>query len=223
MSCEQYQRNDQNSDLDLCGDETTFPHMGHGEANTGLLKRLGQAKPSITRGMQTVILFDVNRIRPRAYIHRHKCHMNQLNLPQGPNECMLLMHQINRLVEGQPGNCKKIFRSKPHSTWDNFFSGDKIFEWLGTNGFVATMTCQCDRLSTEIDKKYLHKKTDTSPRTKVARFMHPIVAVKNTDKYNRVHISFQSTSSCNISTVNALNSCTLYLCAKEKGQEQKRK
>ena len=53
--------------------------------------------------------------------------------------------------------------------------------------------------------------------------MNPIVAVKNTERYTRAHISFQSTSSCNISTVNALNSCTLYLRAKEKGQEQKRK
>jgi hypothetical protein len=75
----------QTADLDLCGDETTFPHMGYREANTGLLKTLGQAKPGSNRGMQTVILFDVNRIRPRAYIHRHKCHMNQLNLPQDPN------------------------------------------------------------------------------------------------------------------------------------------
>jgi len=38
------------ADLDLCGDETTYAHMGYGESNTGLLKRLGQIKPGVTTG-----------------------------------------------------------------------------------------------------------------------------------------------------------------------------
>ena len=76
------------ADSDLCGDETTFPHMGYGESNTGLLKRLGQTKPGITRGMQTVMVFDVHRIRPRAYLHRHKLHLNPMKLPSGCNERM---------------------------------------------------------------------------------------------------------------------------------------
>ena len=38
-------------DLDLCGDETTIAHNGYGEANTGLLKWLGQTNPGVTRGM----------------------------------------------------------------------------------------------------------------------------------------------------------------------------
>ena len=94
--------------LDLCGDETTFSHMGYGESNTGLLKRLGQTKPGITRGMQTVMLFDVGRNRPRAYLHRHKLHPNPLKMASGPNECKILLEKISGMVEGSPGNKKKI-------------------------------------------------------------------------------------------------------------------
>ena len=49
------------AELDLCCDETTFSHMGYGEANTGLLKRHGQTKSGVIRGMQTILLFDVHR------------------------------------------------------------------------------------------------------------------------------------------------------------------
>ena len=36
--------------------------------------------------------------------------------------------------------------------------------------------------------------------------------------YTRVHVSFQSTSSCNITTVNALNSCKASIRKKERGR-----
>ena len=219
------------ADLDLCGDETTFSHMGYGEPNTGLLKRLGQTKPGITRGMQTVMLFDAHRNYPRAYLHRHKLHPNPLKLPSGPNECRLLLEQIDKMVVGANSNQKKIFREKPHSTWDNYFSGDAIFDWIGKNGFSCTMTCRRDRFPKEIPKQYLQvKKTDTSRRTKVARFQDPIVAVKvskcspDSDKtFERAHISFQSTSSCNIATVNALNGCKFSVRAKQRGKNKDNK
>ena len=41
--------------LDLCGDETSFGHQGHGEPDSGLLVTV-KGKPKITKGMQTVIL-----------------------------------------------------------------------------------------------------------------------------------------------------------------------
>ena len=211
-------------DSDLCGDETTFPHMGYGEANTGLLKRLGQTKPGITRGMQTVMIFDVNRIRPRAYLHRHKCHPNPNKFPTGCNELFLLMQKINKLCVGSVGNGPKIFRVKPHSTWDNYFSGDGILDWLGTNGFGATMTCRRDRLPAKIKGEYLHKKkTLVTPQTKVARFLNPIVATKTTDCYERVHTSFQSTSSCNITSVNGIAQCSKYLRKKQRGQKDNKR
>jgi hypothetical protein len=53
------------------------------------------------------------------------------------------------MVEGERGNglCK-IFTVKPHSTWDNHFSGDFIFDWMGRKGFPGSMTVRQDRLPT---------------------------------------------------------------------------
>ena len=42
------------ADLDLCGDETTWAHMGYGEAGTSILCRI-MGKPGVTKGGQTVI------------------------------------------------------------------------------------------------------------------------------------------------------------------------
>ena len=48
--------------------------------------------------------------------------------------------------------------------------------------------------------------------TKSARFFEPIIAVKNDLKcFQRVFVSFQSTSSCNIPSVNSLNECTNFV------------
>ena len=67
------------------------------------------------------------------------------------------------------------------------------------------------------------KKIDTKARSKAARFREPIKMVKYVHAlgglaaYERVHTSFQSTSSCNISTVNALNECILWIRKMERG------
>ena len=52
--------------------------------------------------------------------------------------------------EGEEGYEKKIFRENPHSTWDNYFSGDHIMDELGGIVFGATMTCRRYRLPGEI-------------------------------------------------------------------------
>ena len=216
------------AELDMTGDETTWGHGGFGEAGSGLTGRI-QGKPGVSKGGQTVIVSDVHRIRPRAYIHRHKLYTKPAGwTAMGPYEVRLIMEKITPMVQGEesvPG-VKKIYPTKPHSTWDNYFSGDGIMGWMGENGFGATMTCRRDRLPKDIKGEYLHKKkTDDSIRTKVARFHKPIVAVKGVEAtedgkkaYQRVHVSFQSTSSCNISTVNALNGCQLQVQRRERGR-----
>ena len=109
------------------------------------------------------------------------------------------------------GSTKKVFQVKPHTIWDKYFPGDLVMDWLGKNGFGATMTCRRDRLPSGVPNHYLHKKTDTKARSKAARFHETINMVKyvhivrGLTVYERVHTPFQSTSSCNISTVNALN------------------
>ena len=74
------------ADLDLCGYKTTSSHNGYSETGSGLCKRMGQMKPGITRVIQTVMLFDINIIRPRAYLHRHKHHTNKSSWSSGHNE-----------------------------------------------------------------------------------------------------------------------------------------
>jgi hypothetical protein len=99
-------------------------------------------------------------------------------------------------------------------------------DWLGKNGFGATMTCRRDRLPGGVPGEYFHKKkTGTGPVTKAARFLQPVVAVlkkqvpaNEGSNYTRVHCSFQSTSSCNFTTVNALNRCKLDVRRRERGR-----
>jgi hypothetical protein len=218
------------AELDLCGDETTYGHMGFGEPGSGLVARI-MGKPGISKGGQIVLVSDASRNRPRIYMHRHKCHDKYDGwTKQGPAEVRRLMEIITPRIKGEAeiAGLRQIFMERPHSTWDNFFSGDQIFNWLGERGFAATMTCRRDRLPSGVPKEYLHaKKTVSDTRSRAARFNEPVTAVKQTlftlddtvrMPYKRVHVSFQSTSSTNISTVNALNSNKLFVVKKERGQ-----
>ena len=116
------------------------------------------------------------------------------------------------------GGTRKVFREKPHKTRDKYFSGDIVMDWLGQNGFGATMTCWSGRLTSGAKKQYLHKKkTDTKAQSKAAQSNQPINMVKVVPAvgllkaYQRIDTSFQSNSSCNTLTVNALNECILWL------------
>ena len=234
------------ADLDLCGDETTWAHNGFGEAGTGLLSRV-MGKPGVTKGGQIVLLADAYRNRPRAYLHRHKCHKPIEGFTrQGPLEVRMIMEDLKWLVkDGESDGRRQIFMEKPHSTWDNFFSGDDINNWIGLNGFGTTMTCRRDRLPKGLPNYFFHK-ISTAPgdfKARVARFNNPITVVKHVSmtpaqaaqgtegqpatppiNYTKVHVTFQSTSSCNISTVNALNQNSLFVVQKERGSgKQKRK
>ena len=121
-------------------------------------------------------------------------------------------------------NRMTLWNELPHFTWDNYFSGDQIFDFMGNEGFGALMTCRRDRLPSGIPEKYISKKkTDTGERSKVARFNRPIVLVHKSEVYQRVHVSFQSTSSCSLSSVNSLPKTSLYVAQRERGRgEQKR-
>ena len=73
-----------------------------------------------------------------------------------------------------------------------------------------------------------NKKLILLKKNKVARFFQLVVAVKEVEatnehgEYRRVHVSFQSTSSCNISTVNALSKCELSVSKRERERERER-
>lgn len=132
--------------LDLCGDETTFGHGGFGEPGSGLWSRL-TGKP-VTKGGQTVLVTDCHRVRPRAYSHRHKLHPcpDGWEKYQGPLEVKRIVDMIKPMCRPEPlvPGVRQIFDGYPHFTWDNHFSGDRIMDYLGENGFGATMTCRRD-------------------------------------------------------------------------------
>ena len=106
---------------------------------------------------------DVNRMRPRAYLHWHKLHEKPTDwTASGPLEVRRIMEKVSKMVmdgeDTKDGSTKTLFREKPHTTWDNYFSGDLVMDWLGQNGFGATMTCQCDLLPSGVTNQYLHFK-----------------------------------------------------------------
>ena len=173
-------------------------------------------------------MMGVHRFRPRAYVHRHKLYERPTGYSrEGPNEVRMLMDKINVLVQSE-GNTDGIFKKPPHMTLDNYFVDSKIWNDIGKFGYASTSTCRRDLLPGDIiPPHYWHKKeTDASVRSKVARYLHPVVGVKRVpqneetgDKaYKTVHTSFQSTSSCNITYVNSLSKCELSVSKRERGR-----
>ena len=69
-------------------------------------------------------------------------------------------------------------------------------------------------------------KIDIGPMSRAARFEQPIITVKdikfppssNKKDYMIVHVSFQSTGSTNITTINALKQVELYVTKRERGK-----
>lgn len=219
------------ADDDLCIDETTWAYAGYGGPAVARIK----GKPGINKGGQTEMTYDVNWHYPRGYIHRHSLVKKDPRFTtQGPNEVFLLCEQVKSIlnIEGSDDHYNtdgswKIFDRLPHITADNHFSGDAIAKYMGEEGFGYTCTTRRDRLPSAIDKKYLNalKQMDTSSNhLKVACYENPIVAVKrvesleSTKAYTHCLVSFQSTGTTNITCINALPSCKLYVTTKEQGQ-----
>ena len=206
--------------LDLCLDETTWANMSYGGE---VLFRV-KGKPGVTKGGQVVMVYDVNRKYPLAHFHRHSLQPRPSPFTQqGPSEVYGLFNKLNPLVLGNEQDDddkrRQIFSQPPHLVADNHFSGDAVMEFLGRNGWAATITCRRDRLIKEIDKKYFnHEKKNVDKRSKVARYENPIIFSKTVEPdpgsgakgYERTHTSFQSTGSTNVSQVNAENNIFLY-------------
>ena len=134
----------------------------------------------MTKGGHTCIISDSHRVIPRAYMHRHKLHEKPEGwLSMGPIECNTMLDKMEPMIYGMSGEEKNLFSCYPHLTWDNYFSGDQIMNFAGEKEFGLTMTCQRDRLPKDVLGIYFHKeKTDVKMKSKVARFFHPVVEVK---------------------------------------------
>ena len=64
---------------------------------------------------------------------------------------------------------------------------------------------------------------EANDRTKYARYQQPIVIVKKGFGYDLVLTSFQSTSSCNIMNVNAINANSNFVEARARGRRDKKR
>ena len=71
------------------------------------------------KGIQTVLVSDVHRIRYREYRYRHKLHVNHpgCNL-WGNIEVKEIMEVMKLMVEGEEGEERQILCEHPHSTWE---------------------------------------------------------------------------------------------------------
>ena len=101
---------------------------------------------------QTVPVSELHQIRLHEYRHRHKFHVK----PHGWNawgkiEMREIMEVMKLMVEGEEGDEKKIFFEHPQSTWENYFSGDQIMNWICGNEFGATIMFRRDRLPGDIE------------------------------------------------------------------------
>ena len=119
--------------------------------------------PGVLKGGHIFMVSDVNQMRPRAYLHRHKLHVKPTDwTASGPLEVRRIMEKVSRMVmygeDTEDGSTKKVFRAKPHTTWDNYFSSDLVMDWLGQNGFGATMTFRRDRLPSSVPNHFLRLK-----------------------------------------------------------------
>ena len=214
-------------ELDLTGDETSWPHQGFGEKGAKNLWRIPN-KPGVSKGGQTLLVSATNRIRPYFYQHRHRFtqkYGKPLFDSEGPAEVRTCLNALENMIEGRGDEeKKKIFVSPPHLTFDNYFSGEEVFHYAGKKGFGLTMTTRRDRLPKSIPSKYVHKKKTTSDaRSKAARYVNPVIAVKNEEDYEIVLTSFQSTSSTNIMSVNALSQSANFVEARSRGRNDKKR
>ena len=86
------------AESDQCGDETNWGHGGFGEADSGLVGQI-MGKPGVLKGGQIVMVSDVNRMQPRAYLHRHKLHEKPTGwTASGPLEVCRIMEKVSRMV-----------------------------------------------------------------------------------------------------------------------------
>ena len=134
----------------------------------------------------------------------------------------LIFERLEPLVYNEnanPWGRRAIFSEIPHITWDNHFSGDVLLDFAAEKKLPLTMTCARNKLPSGVPSKYWHKEqTKADARSRAARWLKPIFAIKQHRGSTLQFCSFQSTSSCNIVSVNAINSMSLFASTKQRGR-----
>lgn len=128
---------------DLCGDESSWPFGGCGEAKSGLTGLVAN-KLGVNRGGQIVVLSSIATAKLHDFAFSFA----------GASE-VKLMWDIIKPVCADPNELevddaafepKMIFSEFPHFTWENCFSGDALLHCATKEGFGLTMTCRRDCL-----------------------------------------------------------------------------
>ena len=105
------------AELDLTGDETSWPHQGFGEKGAKNLYRV-VGKPGISKGGQIAILSATNWIHPYWYQHHHKFtprYAPDFNA-EGPAEVRTSIDTLVQMIECREGDKEKIFCESFHQT-----------------------------------------------------------------------------------------------------------
>lgn len=82
--------------LDQCADETSWMFAGWAEKDSGIVKT-GLEKPGGSKGGQTVVTTDADRVRIRACQHHHKGNPRAFGL-EGCNKVKLIVDQLTDMI-----------------------------------------------------------------------------------------------------------------------------
>jgi hypothetical protein len=131
--------------LNQCGNETTWGLSGYGKPHSSGLVSHIMGKPGNTKGGEMILISVVNCLCPRANIHHHKNHDKPRGwTKQGPFEVKCILEDVQNMVHHVDGDGDDddtddhqifLWDELPHFTWDNYFSGDQIFDYMGDKGF----------------------------------------------------------------------------------------
>ena len=196
--------------LDAAIDESSWFDSCQGPFVQRILK--GKKIPC---GGQSTLLCDVGTYFPRAVIHRHSSNPKYEGFDQGSSEVKML---VDNYILPQVGP-NKLWTEKPHLTFDNFFFKERVSRYLGNVGIPHTCTCARNKLPFQLDNKFFHKEKGQRVGMKAARYLPPIVFVKEEDNYRMVLFSFQSTGTTNIMCVNSVSDGRFYVKRKERGRK----
>eukprot|EP00957_Ditylum_brightwellii_P166559 12678488-Ditylum_brightwellii.AAC.1 len=126
-------------------------------------------KPGVSKGGQMILVCDQDWFHPHAYVHHHKMWDKPTGFTEGINEVRTIIGKLNDMIIGDGDkNVYKIFTKQPVITWDNYFSGNTIFDYARIKGFGLLMTMRRDMLLKGVPPQYLHKKL-TDPGNSAAK------------------------------------------------------
>ena len=103
--------------LDLTSNEKSWGHKGWGEPKSVTLRRI-MNKRGVYKGGQVILVYDIDRFWPRAYVHHHKLwERPEVFTLEGPNEVRIIMENLGKMIIGEghmlTGKIRRTPKKKP--------------------------------------------------------------------------------------------------------------